>query len=185
MEVKKLHAGSGKNYIRGWINTDIGNHKKDLVWDMTQALGAEDASFDAVFCEHVIEHFTRQEGEFILSEFYRVLVPGGVLRLSTVNLSQLISTVYNQNFFNMFNRITKRNAKTISDVFDYAFRENGHKFIYDERSLKISAKHAGFKFNSMKILVGNETSYPDVFCWDRRVFGKTSSFKNLVLEVVK
>lgn len=49
-----------------------------------------DASFDAVVCEQVIEHFKDGEVEWILSEIARVLKPGGLALIGTPVFSRLL-----------------------------------------------------------------------------------------------
>ncbi len=48
----------------------------------------EDASFDAVYSEHMFEHILPMDGATFLREVYRILKPGGVLRLTTPDLEK-------------------------------------------------------------------------------------------------
>jgi SAM-dependent methyltransferase len=45
--------------------------------DLTQPLPYPDASFEAAFGQHVLEHLTAAEGEALVRELWRVLRPGG------------------------------------------------------------------------------------------------------------
>src|ERR671931_412404 len=49
--------------------------------DLTQPLPYPDGWFEAAFGQHVLEHLTAAEGEGLLRELFRVLRPGGVLRV--------------------------------------------------------------------------------------------------------
>jgi len=51
----------------------------------------EDASFDLVYSEHMFEHILPMDGAAFLREAYRILRPGGVLRVTTPDLEKCIA----------------------------------------------------------------------------------------------
>ena len=185
MSVKKIHVSCGKNYADGWINTDIGPHKKDLHWDLLEKAPFDNDSCDFIFCEHVIEHFRFDEGIKILREFKRILKKGGVARLSTLDLNNILLTEMTSEFIKDFGEKYSAQFKYKSQIFNRIYYGHGHKCIFDDRLLRLSAKRADFKFKDMTVLSGNETQYPDIFNTDRRIYGSTTMFKKLILEVVK
>ncbi len=71
----KLHLGCGPHILAGWEN-----HECDV--DLRQPLPWPSASADYIFAEHVIEHVTTPEGVLFIRECWRVLRPGGVVRLA-------------------------------------------------------------------------------------------------------
>ena len=88
--VRKLQLGSGDNYLKDWLNTDLYPRSKDYIcMDATRQFPFGDSTFDYLFSEHLIEHFTYEAGEFMLKECYRVLKSGGKIRISTPSLEQL------------------------------------------------------------------------------------------------
>ena len=64
----------------GWVNVDLVGMGSDLRWDLTSRLPFPDGSADAVFLEHVLEHFPLETVLAMLAECRRVLAPGGILR---------------------------------------------------------------------------------------------------------
>lgn len=50
-----------------------------LVHDIRKGLPFPDASFDAIFSDSVLEHIPKREIKNIMKEYYRVLVPHGIL----------------------------------------------------------------------------------------------------------
>ena len=50
----------------------------------------EDDTFDLVYSSHVLEHFKKAETQSIVSEWVRILKPGGIIRLSVPSLESLI-----------------------------------------------------------------------------------------------
>ena len=47
-------------------------------------------SFAFVFSEHMIEHVSRPDGILMLEECFRILRPGGVVRIVTPNLETIM-----------------------------------------------------------------------------------------------
>ncbi|HEY7018682.1 MAG TPA: methyltransferase domain-containing protein [Gaiellaceae bacterium] len=76
----RLHLGSGGHELDGWVNVDLVGMGSDLHWDLTHRLPFEDGSAQAVFLEHVLEHFPLATVLEMLAEATRVLAPGGILR---------------------------------------------------------------------------------------------------------
>ena len=55
--------------------------------DLLKGFPYPDGSMDVVYSSHVLEHFTRAQGLFLLREAHRVLKPGGILRIVVPNLA--------------------------------------------------------------------------------------------------
>ena len=72
-KVRKLQIGSGNNTLKDWLNTDLNPIKESIFLDVKRRLPFEDCAFQYIFCEHLIEHLTYQEGLFLLEECFRVL----------------------------------------------------------------------------------------------------------------
>jgi len=98
MKILKLNIGSGKVKLSGWVNIDI-EPGADLVIDVRKRLPFEDCSVDFIYGEHVLEHFTFEEGEKVFREFFRCLKDGGVLRIAMPCLDYIIQK-YNADWQN-------------------------------------------------------------------------------------
>ena len=88
--MKKLHLGCGKIYFDGWINIDSDSDEADLKHDLRNPLPYENNSVDFIYNEHFIEHLTVKEGLRFLSECFRVLKKGGVLRIAGPSLDYIM-----------------------------------------------------------------------------------------------
>jgi len=87
---KLLQIGSGINVYSGWLNTDYEPViPGTLRMDATKPFPFSDKSFDYIFCQHMIEHISYPDGQFMLKECLRVLKPGGKVRISTPNLAMV------------------------------------------------------------------------------------------------
>ena len=91
---KLLNVGCGRRYHHAWTNIDLESYDPAVTeHDITQGLPYSNNQFDAVYHSHVLEHLDPADGERLLDECYRVLKPGGVLRIVVPNLEQ-IATLY-------------------------------------------------------------------------------------------
>lgn len=89
----RLHVGSGKARLEGWINLDYQDLPGvDVVCDVTK--GLKFSNVEAVFAEHFLEHLALADAIDFLEECHKVLVPGGWVRLSTPNLEWVWHTHY-------------------------------------------------------------------------------------------
>ena len=94
--MKKVHLGCWHREIPGFIHVDLCDmphidHKASI--DSLPFFG--DASIDLIYCSHALEYFDRQEMVAVLTEWARVLKPGGLLRLAVPDFAALVR-VYEQ-----------------------------------------------------------------------------------------
>lgn len=57
--------------------------------DLRKGLSYPAGSIEAVYSSHVIEHLSRWQGLELIRECFRVLAPGGILRIATPDLGEL------------------------------------------------------------------------------------------------
>lgn len=149
--MKRLHFGCGQNKLNGWVNADI-LYGSEFVFDLTQNWPFLDEEFDFVYSEHVLEHFGPEQGRFVLSEAYRVLKSGGVMRIAMPCLDNLISwysKTKNREWESGQEWIQKFGYNgvfdTSCDMFNAAVRDWGHKYIYNKEKIKTIFPTAVFK----------------------------------------
>jgi predicted SAM-dependent methyltransferase len=87
----KLHLGSGTIHWDGWLNVDQ-NEKSDVQWDLRKLELPNDHA-DIAVAIHVLEHFYAWEAEDLLTEWKRVLKPGGKLVLELPCLDKVLQYV--------------------------------------------------------------------------------------------
>ena len=81
-----VHLGPGqKNYIDGWVNVDANmfTAKCDIWADLRNPLPFHDATVDAIYSHHLIEHLPNLGFHF--REVYRCLKPAGAYRVGGPN----------------------------------------------------------------------------------------------------
>lgn len=140
-ELFKLHLGSGAVRLPGWKNIDLEAPEADLLLDLRQPLPFPDGSVSHVFSEHVIEHIERHEALSLLRECRRLLVPDGVVRVTTPDLAWLVD--------NYAGAVTdgwgdQWQPGTPARLINEGMRSWGHCFIYDRPELARLFREAGF-----------------------------------------
>ncbi|MFV5688940.1 class I SAM-dependent methyltransferase [Flavobacterium sp. ZT3R25] len=96
-EIKKIQIGCGTNFLEGWLNTDIKNNDKIIYLDAGEKFPLESDSFDFVYSEHLFEHLKTGQQLNMLTESFRILKKGGVMRIATPNISFLFRLFENPN----------------------------------------------------------------------------------------
>jgi SAM-dependent methyltransferase len=87
---KLLNIGCGRRFHPAWTNIDLESVAPEVMeHDITAGLPFENEQYDGVYHSHVLEHLEPTAGERLLDECYRVLRPGGVLRIAVPNLEQI------------------------------------------------------------------------------------------------
>ncbi|RNC80601.1 MAG: methyltransferase domain-containing protein [Phycisphaera sp.] len=163
----KLNLGCGEDPLPGWTNIDGGDGQwyeapkaDDVIrLDVFDALAhIEDASCDAVFSEHFFEHFSLEDGHRLITEWARVLKPGGLVRVVTPNLEREAMLYLHQfepapsdvidahRMRWLADRYEKQpgEALTRAMVLNFGMRLDGHQFVYDFETLRQSLSLAGF-----------------------------------------
>jgi SAM-dependent methyltransferase len=97
-----------------------------LRWNLARGIPFPDSTFDVVYHSHFLEHLEREAALTFLGECYRVLKPGGILRIVVPDLEKLV-LVYSD-ALGAFDRsgYTSENEvahdKAIADLFDQMVR---------------------------------------------------------------
>ena len=85
-----INLGCGERTHPDWLNVDLTAGKSDVLkYDLTTGVPFPSDRADAVYCAAVLEHFRRQNVAQFLKEIYRVLKPGGVIRVGVPDLEKL------------------------------------------------------------------------------------------------
>lgn len=151
--VAKLQLGASFTGHPGWFNTDLFPERWPVMrMDAARRFPLPDAAFHFVFCEHMIEHVPLDGARTLLAESFRVLRPGGRIRIATPDLARIIG-VYSAPADPVHQRYLERTLGTYAlardlparvAAFNGMFYLHGHRFIHDEESLSLLLRGAGF-----------------------------------------
>jgi predicted SAM-dependent methyltransferase len=137
----RLHLGSGSNYLPGWVNIDLLGTGSDLPWDLRRRLPFPAGSAQAVFMEHVIEHFTLSGALELLKDCHRMLAVGGVVRVGVPDLGRYIRSYTGDR--ELIERARPNRPTPLLAVAEVA-QFHGHLSAYDDETLVMLLEAAGF-----------------------------------------
>jgi predicted SAM-dependent methyltransferase len=115
--------------------------------DVEKPLPIPNSVFDAIYGSEVIEHIEREEAKRFLHQAYRVLKPGGVVRLTTPDLKAVCEIYLG---INDQTSLEDQKSTWLEPEFsrDYwinkFFRGWGHQWIWDFESLTELIRSSGF-----------------------------------------
>ena len=152
-----LDVGCGWNVHEHMLNCDFQWHPGvELCWDIAgKPLPFRDARFKGIYTEHCLEHHSPVVVERILRECYRLIAPGGVLRLILPDAER-----YLRSYIDILDDVKAAAYPYPEDVcrgalsspllgvnrIFYQDRESphGHCFMFDEHLLHGFLEQAGF-----------------------------------------
>lgn len=89
MAVRRLNWGCGPHPVAGWINADLLTGPGiEISRDIRAGLPLESATIDYITSIHALQDLPYREVVPALQELYRVLRPGGTLRLALPDLER-------------------------------------------------------------------------------------------------
>lgn len=133
-----LHLGCGRKYIKGFKHVDLQDFDHiDYKTSVDDLYFAKDNSVEAIYAAHVLEHFGRNEYKNVLQEWFRVLKPGGILRLSVPSFEAVVQ-YYTQQDDNL--EILLGLLVGGQKVGEHDF----HKMIFDKKLLTKVLQEVGF-----------------------------------------
>lgn len=132
----KVQYGCGSNFLEGWLNLDLTIEERPgyAYANLIERHPIADNSVRFGFSEDMLEHVPQAQSIFVLSEMYRSLAPGGVLRLSFPSLEGVLLKHYSPP--------TAENLLR-GEVEAYEFWDHIHFYSRDE--LRLVALHLGFR----------------------------------------
>ena len=145
-----LNVGCGPNINNKFINLDyFWTPALDLCWDITKSLPFDDNTLNGVYAEHCLEHISFSSCQKAIGEFFRILRPGGVIRI-VVPDAELYMNLYVRSKNGEAVRFPYVTDQDIEEGYtpimsvNRVFRNHGHHFAYDFETLSMMLCRAGF-----------------------------------------
>ena len=195
--VRKLQVGSGYNLLEGWLNADYvpSSPAGNVIFlDATRPFPMPDGSFDYVFSEHMIEHIWFAQSQAMLKECFRILRPGGKIRISTPNLINIVSLLEPPLTPIKESYIKLSTDKHIPFALGYrpGFVVNnfahdfGHCFIFDPETLKLALEQVGFHAVKQWAPAKSDDANLTGIETHQKIVGESiNDFETLTMEAVK
>ncbi|MES2425762.1 MAG: methyltransferase domain-containing protein [Bacteroidota bacterium] len=87
-----LNLGCGSHFNAQWVNVDFSKNGEGVIaHNLLKGIPFADNTFEVVYHSHVLEHFSKDDGVLFIKECYRVLKPGGILRIAVPDLEQIVN----------------------------------------------------------------------------------------------
>jgi predicted SAM-dependent methyltransferase len=190
--IRKLQIACGSNVLPGWLNTDLNPTKEIMFLDATKRLPFGHCTFDYIFTEHFIEHLKYRTGMQLVQECYRILKPGGRLRISTPDLIFLIK-LHEENKTEVQKRYIKWEVDRYNPDRIYAdtfvinnFVRGDHKFIYDYKTLKNLLNKCRFaEIERYEPGESHDKNLRGIECHGHIIGDDFNKLESMVLEAVK
>src|SRR3990167_901070 len=129
----KLHLGCGDYWLDGYINIDHGIYGgADMLFFVREGVPFQPEVVERIEAYEFLEHFNKHEVFNMLEDWRRVLINGGMVKISVPNMNGLI----------------EKYATDPKDAIDmiYGYEDNpGHKYGYTKESLQAIFEQHGFK----------------------------------------
>ncbi len=177
--MRKLHLGCANHILDGWVNVDyslgarvagtpfLGRLAKgvglfNMDWDdriflhnLVETFPWQDNDVQVVYSSHTLEHMTREDGYRFLSECFRVLEPGGIIRMVVPDLSFIVKSYNNgdikaENFVESLHVLYDTGGGKFAKVKKKLapFFQFPHKCMYDTAALVRTMTSVGFQAES-------------------------------------
>lgn len=158
-----LDIGAGRNYKKGWVHVDFyktrirkfwkkySGHNPDIETDLRKPLYCKDNIIDGIYSGHTLEHLYFEDAYNLLNECFRVIKPGGWLRINVPDLKRVID------FYN--DEIQIEHFKFKAEAIAHLTQNHGHVSVWDEELLSFAIRKSGF-INVKKVKFGKEGSNP-------------------------
>jgi len=141
-----LNLGSGPRGVDDghWVNVDAFRDRNvHFLLDLSRRLPFPESSFRGVFCEHVLEHFSSEDGEKIAREVHRVLEPDGRFRI-VVPDAELVVRRYLDAPKELVAWRGEGNVTPMETVNSFFRQRYEHQFLYDWPTMEKVLLSAGF-----------------------------------------
>jgi predicted SAM-dependent methyltransferase len=163
--MRKLEIGSGNRPLPGYEHLDIDPKCPDVDYvSSMDKIPVEDNVFDEIISIHSIEHIGWRKGIPTLKEWYRVLKPGGKLRVACPNL-RFICQAYLEN------------GKQWRDDFVTLHPD-------EKKHLVVNGFHSHSFWTNFKLFSSGEGGDEHMACYDAFILGhmlKEAGFKKTVV----
>lgn len=164
----KVHLGCGPVRLPGWVNVDIDRRlRPDLRMDLRAGFPAPPQSVAFFFSEHVLEHFSLEDGERLLRDCREALERGGVLRLAMPDLRNLVDKYLGDwKAQDWLREPAYRAIDSPARMLNFGVREWGHLYLYDLDELTLRLQQAGF--NEVRACPPGSSRHPELSGLERR-----------------
>jgi predicted SAM-dependent methyltransferase len=170
-----LHIGVGDQNDPRYINIDARylSHVHIVTKKLHRLTQFKTDSVDLIYICHLLEHIKVFDLSLVLSEMYRILKPGGIIRISVPDFDKII------NVFQQCNNDIASIRVLVLGGQDYKF--NFHYSIFNENYLKMKLIESGF--NNVSFWHPEDAEYYSFDDWAKRKYNVGNAFFEISLNM--
>ena len=133
----RLNLGSGGYNMEGFVNIDqFERVSPDIVANVTNLDYGPD-TVDEIYCGHLLEHLTWNEGQNALTHWLRILKPGGEIRIVVPDFEELAKM--------FLANPTPQEMIHMNNNYIYSYIQDSlHRYCYSAGLLKYALEEVGF-----------------------------------------
>jgi predicted SAM-dependent methyltransferase len=204
----KLHLGPGPNWVKPsekWLTVDIDPNRGDIVIDFHEfeSFPLESNSVESIYASHTLEHISMYRIGRVISECYRVLQKGGILRVIVPNPRVSIQQYLDNNIdFPLFARRRERSKRvagydlTIFECLKADFisvnlqpdllgEKLAHQNAWDFDSMRAELTRSGFDSNNIHQVAFQQIGSDD-FSFEGKYPSEANEYdRSLYVEAIK
>lgn len=145
-----MNLGAANDRLEGFVAVDFFFSNVGYGADLRYPFLIDDAVFDGIFTEHTLEHLSYGEVARVLAECWRILKPGGMIRIIVPDLSIFVENymLQNEGWFKDWERevLKPRGRSMISrmEALSFVTQEYGHRSAWDFETMAGFLTRAGF-----------------------------------------
>lgn len=137
----RLHLGCANTPLEGWLNIDLVGTSADVFWDIARPLPLAPGTVNAVFAEHVLEHFTYSDAHTLMGRLARLVIAGGTVRLGVPDFGAYVKSYCGDREFIAANRPARPTSLMAMSEVAYG---SGHRSVWDADTLSAFLRDTGF-----------------------------------------
>lgn len=138
----RLNLGCGPSILEGFLNVDLRN--ADICHDLScMPWPWANESASTILASHILEHFDREAGVKFLQECYRILAPGGMLRIAVPDMDKFIDKRLDGTLDELAYKWTDLNYLMGGDNSETVIPQR-HRYMYCFASLAWTLERVGF-----------------------------------------
>jgi predicted SAM-dependent methyltransferase len=189
-----LNVGCGGKYHKQWVNVDMVSKTTDIIaYNLLKGIPFSDNYFEVVYHSQVLEHFPKEKAIHFIKECYRVLKPGGIIRVVVPDLENIVNEYkkYLDENLNAPNELSEANYEWILlELYDQSVRnyEGGQMAEYlrrpdvvNENYIKERIGYIGHNIRDSH-LKGSTVNYVEMF---KKAFSSFGMIKKSVAYVLR
>lgn len=187
----RLQVGSGGRILPGWLNTEYDVYHGCVFLDITQPLPFADGAVELILAEHVIANLPKDGAMLFFRESFRRLRLGGILRLSTPNLTALSRLLITDDMNDVKVGLLRRHQRLYRPGEEISFCDLvndihylwGHRYLYTEEELFDQLRVAGF--TQIERCSFGQSRDPRLVGIDQHQAGREMAYIDLIVEAVR